>query len=415
LTASRPEQLPLRRIPTGSGTPTATSRQRSEPTSVQRPTLGRGEAAVDTDRDAGPESTQPVQRSSGTADDRPRPGIGEPLRRLPPSARPAVGFEGRAHTVSARGVDAATQAAMQRLLSGQPPGHGSSEASTEPAGRVERPGPVRPGRREPTVVARAVDPPGQSEPEPPSLGLVGDRSPVALTAGRQGHDDGPADVPPPRAAVAVRWEEPTADRDADEGLGATGGRSSQATRRSQAVTQPTRRHAPATPRGDGAGRTTGTVAAVRGPGSMTSRTAAVQRHSEGPQGRTSRDLPVALHPGDRATDVSTARAVETGGATAAPVSPDGAAAVGESVARAVAPETGPGRGGGAPAGDATATIRDASGDDVADLTSRLVEQLSGRDADLGTLARGLYPWVRDELRWELRTHRERVGLLGDPL
>ncbi|MBW3578944.1 MAG: hypothetical protein KY462_14625 [Actinobacteria bacterium] len=27
----------------------------------------------------------------------------------------------------------------------------------------------------------------------------------------------------------------------------------------------------------------------------------------------------------------------------------------------------------------------------------------------------LYPRVRDELRWELRVQRERVGLLSDPL
>lgn len=62
-----------------------------------------------------------------------------------------------------------------------------------------------------------------------------------------------------------------------------------------------------------------------------------------------------------------------------------------------------------------ATEATTTQEDPSQLAARVVEALGENDAEMGSLARSLYPRVRDELRWELRAQRERAGLLSDPL
>ena len=472
LTASRPERLPLRDVPVRRSAPPAAPTPSVGSPAVdaeveQRPTIGReqdpAQPISSTEAGAGsqaePDVALPVARQvdvqpgeaspeSGVAP-RPetRPTIGDPLRELPPTARSAFDLEERRSTVRAHGADAAQAAGMQRLLRRGPRVPSSSEDPPVPTPppAPQRPAPVVPAPRESTVAARSIAPPA-AERRLPVRRLVGERIPVELPeAARPEGQDPETDHRPAEAPVPVRWDPPgetASPRDATSDPTPPPVGRGRPARTPATVTPPpppaqrasappaapqatssslppasavTARPAARTPASGASpassGPSAGSVSAGPSVGPSVGGTVGalpVQRRATSAPPMSSPQLPVARvsHLANQAADAAVARAAEIS-ANGSQAHTD-VASQATPVQRVVSIEEMDVRAG------AVGGPTDAP-EDSSQFAARVVEALGENDAEMGSLARSLYPRVRDELRWELRAQRERAGLLSDPL
>lgn len=409
----------------------------------ERPTVGSSSIVVGAD--APPDAIRPDAETARGADGRQEPtGIGEPLRSLPPSARPAGSGQARVgRSVTGRGRREAVSRGLQRWATSPEPaeeaaspggsGPGSGEAATT-SGRPRRRQPAGPpvvAASLPAVHRTVEDPPGPVAPTVGSTPLV-ERDDPPGPRREPDRDQGPVEAAP----VPVRWRDvaPVTGTDtpapAGSAPGTSGGpaerggspRGSPAVMRAARATPTTAGPTPAGPTPGGAGpasplrsgaRTSddqhrgGDTAGPRGPVQRSNGA----RASDGRSGEGSRlplpQLPRILRRLNGSSDQPASAASSDDPAPTPPTPPTN----GEAPASAGPPNLPPvHRQAEAPAGDAPAA--GGAGDDpAAEEPAGDAETSEGADA----LFRKLYPRVRDELRWELRVQRERAGMLSDPL
>lgn len=394
---------------------------------------GGGAAGVQLARDGG--TTSPARST------RQRPGLGEPLGELPATARRAPDeFGPRPRSaVAATGREAAVAMGMEHLLPAS-----SSETERGPTEPTHAAAPQLPRRPEPTgpvVAARSLDtrvgphavgrqpagPLPRRDTPPAPRALIGARAPSTssgVLAGTHRASEPDADTATDDAApstpVPVRWAEatpgdapaPGSDHAAGDGgmpADARGAGSAPPSDGQPSGTRPAVRLARAA---DPSGPS---VMPASGPSRPTMHGGPAPRSPEGTGAPGQRDAgPAGGGSGDGATSVAAvARSAQPGGdgvARGVDASPTSQAM--PPVQRAVVPvgslDDVAGEGADAP-------DRSGGDEDVGELASRVTQHLAEDSGDVAVLVQRLYPQLRDELRWELRTQRERAGLLADPL